>query len=322
MRGEENGKSRLHRNGAGNQRVRVMVRLYAGLFVLGVAAAAGTADALAQDAPPPAMPAVMTAPLERSRAAIAQCRERRLKKEIATYQQSAQCASPLIYAAWRDAGYPHMDLITAWLNAREAASAKVDQKAITAKEFEQQMAAITNRLTAEEQRRRSGQLRSADSTLQLELPASAQVVGVVMPAGQEKLAAKRSATARAVAYTQYVDPAAAAQLQALAPLAGLDSQKLSSGVGGPLVAVPVSGAGGLYAHLASQRSEPEARAAFRVLQSQYPNILGGRDAVIRRADGGDGTFFRVEIGPLTAAQADQICGGLKAAGGKCVTQYE
>ena len=89
-----------------------------------------------------------------------------------------------------------------------------------------------------------------------------------------------------------------------------------------MVAAPVSGAGGLYAHLASQRSEPEARAAFRVLQSQYPNIPGGRDAVIRRADGGDGTFFRVEIGPLTAAQADQICGGLKAAGGKCVTQYE
>lgn len=299
-----------------------MLRFYAGLFVVGIAAGVGAADALAQDATPPAMPAVMTAPLERSRAAIAQCRERRLKKEIATYEQSAQCASPLIYAAWLDAGYPHMDLITAWLNAREAGSAKVDQKAITPKEFEQQMAQVTNRLTAEEQRRRSGLVNSLDSTLQLQLPPPTQVVGVAMPAGQEKLAAKKSATARAVAYTQYVDPASGARLQALAPLAALDSQKPAPGLGGPLVAVPVSGAGGLYAHLASQRSEPEARAAFRMLQSQYPTILGSRDAVIRRADSGEGTFFRVEIGPLTAAQADQICGSLKAAGGKCVTQYE
>jgi len=35
-----------------------------------------------------------------------------------------------------------------------------------------------------------------------------------------------------------------------------------------------------------------------------------------------GTFYRVEIGPLSAGQADQICGSLKAAGGQCVAQYE
>lgn len=289
-------------------------------MVLGIAAGAGAA--LAQDAAQPAMPSVMKVPVERSRAAIAECRDRRLKKEIATYKASAQCASPKIYAAWREANYPHMDLITAWLNAREAASEKVDQNAITPKEFERQMAEITNRLTAEEQRRRAGLVSSPDSTLQLQLPPPAQVIGVATPPGQEKLTAKKSATARAVAYTQYLDPASGAQIPSLAPLSALDSQKPATGLGGPLVAVPVAGAGGLYAHVASQRSEAEARAAFRMLQSQYPNILGSRDAVIRRADQSDGSYFRVEIGPLTAGEADQICGSLRSAGGQCVTQYE
>ena len=112
---------------------------------------------------------------------------------------------------------------------------------------------------------------------------------------------------------------------------------MPAGVGGPFVpvpdatgstrvastAAPPQGAGGLYVHLASQRSDAEARTAFRMLQQQYPSILGGRDAVIRRADvSGQGTYYRVEIGPLSPGQADQLCGSLKAAGGQCITQYE
>jgi hypothetical protein len=59
-----------------------------------------------------------------------------------------------------------------------------------------------------------------------------------------------------------------------------------------------------------------------MLQSKYPNILGGREAVIRRADASDGTYFRVEIGPLPAGEAEHMCASLKAAGGPCVAQYE
>jgi len=75
--------------------------------------------------------------------------------------------------------------------------------------------------------------------------------------------------------------------------------------------------------LASQRSEADARAVYRMLQQQYPSILGNRDAVICRAEiAGQGTYYRVEIGPLSAGQADQLCGSLKAASGQCVAQYE
>ncbi len=265
-------------------------------------------SALAQGSTQQAVPASIASPLENTRAAIAECRERRLRKELASYKESAECASPKIFAAWREANYPYMDLLTAWLNAREEASAQVDQKAITPKEFERQMGLLTNRLTAEEQRRRSGLVNAADSDLQLQLPPSAQVMGAAAQPGQEKLAARRSAAARAAAAS-----APAAIGGSFVPVSGTQTAALSA---------PAPGVGGLYAHVASQRSEAEARAAFRSLQSQYPNILGGRDAVILRADDSDGTYYRVEVGPLTAGQADQICGTLRAAGGRCVTRSE
>ena len=314
------------------------------LVALGLTAS--LCGALAQDAAEQRVPSIMQAPLEKSRAAIAECRERRLRNELATYKQSAECSSPKIFAAWRDANYPHMDLITMWLNARKSASEKVDQKIITLQEFERQMDELTIRLTAEEQRRRAGLINSADNQLQLQLPPSARVVGVVTPPGQEKLAAKKSAAARAraAANNQYVDLPSGTGVQSVGALSMLDSTNPTApeGVGGPFVPVPANspaaraaqaraaaaaapgeGSSGLYAHLSSQRSEAEARVAFRTLQGQYPTILGGSDAVISRADdASQGTYYRVEVGPLTAGQADQLCGNIKAAGGQCVPRYE
>ena len=191
----------------------------------------------------------------------------------------------------------------------EAASAQVDQKAITSKEFERQMSLLTQRLTAKEQRRRAGLVNVADSDLQLQLPPGTQVLGVAAPSGQEKLAGKRSAAAARAAAAS----APAAVGGPFVPVSGTRTAALSA---------PAPGVGGLYAHVSSQRSEAEARAAFRSLQSQYPNILGGRDAVILRADDSNGTYYRVEVGPLTAGQADQICGSLRAGGSRCVTRSE
>jgi hypothetical protein len=305
---------------------------------------AGVSGALAQDiAPSLPMLSTMQVPLEKSRAAIAECRDKRLRKELATYKQSAECSNPRIFAAWKEANYPHMDLITMWLNAREEASAKVDQRALTPKEFERQMDELTLRLTAEERRRSAGLIYSADNTLQLELPPSTQVTGVATPPGEEKLTAKRSAAARAraAASGQYVDPSSGG-VGSVGSLSPLEAPRQPAAVGGPFVpvsanspaaraavaraaaaAAPGEGSSGLYALVASQRSEADARAAYRMLQGQYPNILGPREAVIRRTDfGSEGTYYRVEIGPLTAGQADQLCGSLKEAGGQCAPRYE
>lgn len=77
-----------------------------------------------------------------------------------------------------------------------------------------------------------------------------------------------------------------------------------------------------YLQLTSQRSEAEAKAAFNSLRVKYAAILGDRQAVIRRADLGDkGIYYRAQIGPVNAAEADRQCSELRAVGGQCFVQY-
>jgi hypothetical protein len=303
---------------------------------------AGAAGARAQDTPQTPLPSVMQAPVEKSREAIAECRARRLRKELSNYKESAECSNPQIFAAWKAANYPDMDLITEWLDARERASEQVDQKTLTPKQFEREMDDLTVRLTAEERRRRAGLVYSAENTLMLRLPPSSQVLGVVAHDTKTRQAARLSAAARArAANGVYVDPNAGTTVGSMGALTPLDSAREKPGVGGPFIPVDPNspaaraamaraaaqatgeGAGGLYALLASQPSEADAHAAFEALQAQYPQILGERDAVIRRTDfGAQGVYYRVEIGPLNAAQADELCGSLKEAGAQCAPRFE
>ncbi len=81
-------------------------------------------------------------------------------------------------------------------------------------------------------------------------------------------------------------------------------------------------AGNYVVQISSQRSESEAQASFRALQTKYPNVLGSRQPLIRRADlGSKGVYYRAQVGPFaTADDANQLCGNLKAAGGQCIVQ--
>jgi hypothetical protein len=78
--------------------------------------------------------------------------------------------------------------------------------------------------------------------------------------------------------------------------------------------------GGLMVQLSSHKSESDALASFRSLQSRFPDELGGRQGVVRRADlGAKGVFYRAMVGPFASAQeANQFCANLKSAGGSCV----
>jgi hypothetical protein len=78
--------------------------------------------------------------------------------------------------------------------------------------------------------------------------------------------------------------------------------------------------GGFVVQLSSQKSESEALSAFRSLQAKFPNELGGRQPIIRRADlGSKGVFYRTLVGPFASAnEAGQFCSNYKAAGGQCV----
>ncbi len=295
---------------------------------------AGGSGVLAQDAGQTQMPSVMQVPLEKSRQAIIECREKRLRGEISTYAESARCSNPQIFEAWKAANYPHMDLITEWLNAREAASEKVDQRIITPEEFERQMGELTVRLTMEEQRRRAGSLSSADNTLQLTLPPAPPPP----PASSPKSAGKKNnAAARSAAVSQYADPTQSTAVGSVGTLSQLDPPTPPARIAVPSApatfnppaptARPVparaeTGGGNIYALLSSQQKEVDARAIYRMLQERYPEILGSRTAVIRRDNKGQGGHYRVEVGPLTSAQADQLCGSLKHAGAQCTQSYE
>jgi len=87
-------------------------------------------------------------------------------------------------------------------------------------------------------------------------------------------------------------------------------------------AAPTATASGSYAvQVSSQHSEEEVQSSFRALQAKYPDLLGGREPIIRRADlGAKGIYFRAMVGPLPADQANELCSNLKSAGGSCLVQ--
>ena len=103
-----------------------------------------------------------------------------------------------------------------------------------------------------------------------------------------------------------------------APVASAPTRTAS--VPPPRAAAPVAGLGA-FVQLSSQRSEGEAQAAFRSLQSKYPSVLGNRSLTVHRADlGAKGTYYRAMVGPLASADAVELCSSLKAAGGSCIIQ--
>ena len=83
---------------------------------------------------------------------------------------------------------------------------------------------------------------------------------------------------------------------------------------------PAAGGGGYLIQVASQRSESDAQASFRALQSKFPSVLGSQSPVIRRADLGEkGIVYRAMVGPFASQEeADQFCSTYKSAGGQCI----
>jgi SPOR domain len=99
-------------------------------------------------------------------------------------------------------------------------------------------------------------------------------------------------------------------------------QRTASAPNPPAQSAAATAAGGSYVQVSSQRSETDAQASFKALQGKYPAVLGGKQAVIRRAELGDkGTYYRAMVGPFASfEQATELCGSLKAAGGQCIVQ--
>jgi hypothetical protein len=87
-------------------------------------------------------------------------------------------------------------------------------------------------------------------------------------------------------------------------------------------AAETASSGGYAVQVSSQRSEADAHAAFRALRNKFPNQLGGREPIVRRADlGAKGIYYRAMVGPFASMEeAAGMCSNLKAAGGTCLVQ--
>ena len=105
----------------------------------------------------------------------------------------------------------------------------------------------------------------------------------------------------------------------------VQNSRLANGQSAAMAARPAAPARkgqSVYLQVTSQRSEAEAKAAFNSLRGRFPAILGDWQPIIRRADLGDkGIYYRAQIGPVDAAEADRQCNELKSVGGQCFIQY-
>lgn len=72
-------------------------------------------------------------------------------------------------------------------------------------------------------------------------------------------------------------------------------------------------ASGIRLQLGAMRSESEARGQWEQMKRKNPDLLGNLSGAAIRADLGDqGTYYRIQTGPVTdPASADRICGQLR-----------
>ncbi|QFR32538.1 SPOR domain-containing protein [Ancylobacter sp. TS-1] len=81
-------------------------------------------------------------------------------------------------------------------------------------------------------------------------------------------------------------------------------------------------AGAYVVQIASVRSEAEAQATWRSMQSKYSGLLANQSFGVKRADLGDrGIYYRAQVGSFgSREEAVGLCEALRAQGGDCMVQ--
>jgi hypothetical protein len=108
-----------------------------------------------------------------------------------------------------------------------------------------------------------------------------------------------------------------------APVASTAAVTPNAPASTPLVAVtqPAASTGSnaaAYVQLSSQRTEADAQASLRSVQSRWGNLFQGGSLEIQRADLGQrGIYYRVRLPASSLQSANQICASIKSNGGDC-----
>jgi SPOR domain len=156
--------------------------------------------------------------------------------------------------------------------------------------------------------------RPGPTTRSVAAPAAAPAAPAAPSAPAASPGARNPASANASANTPML----------LAPQSGQPSDSAPTRVAAtnPTQTVPATNGSGYLVQVSSQKNEADAQASFRALQGKFPNVLGSRSPVIKRADLGEkGVYYRAMVGPFGSPdEASQFCGSLKTAGGQCVVQ--
>ncbi len=113
----------------------------------------------------------------------------------------------------------------------------------------------------------------------------------------------------------------------LNPQGGAPAEAAPAPARGPQTALAApppraSESGNYVVQLSAQKSESEAQASFRAMQTKYASVLGGQKPLIRKKDlGAKGVYYGAQVGPFASREeAARLCESLKSAGGTCIVQ--
>ncbi|HXQ51689.1 MAG TPA: hypothetical protein VN802_11390 [Stellaceae bacterium] len=90
---------------------------------------------------------------EKSRDLLARCEALREAGRLKTHVEVVDCALQRVIDTWTAAGYPFMDLVYVWIQARRNGADRIDRGQATEAEVERQLAQLDARIDDEEKRR-------------------------------------------------------------------------------------------------------------------------------------------------------------------------
>ena len=140
-------------------------------------------------------------------------------------------------------------------------------------------------------------------------PSAGPAPVTVLPPQRPKPGERRSSIA---------PPAAtASRLAAGAPEPETTGSQGSASLDDAAAAPAPAPAGSYSVQIAVMPSEEQARKAYGRLAGRYAGALGGKPANVIKAEVRGKTLYRVRVGPMAHAGANELCTRLKAAGASC-----
>ncbi len=140
----------------------------------------------------------------------------------------------------------------------------------------------------------------------------------VVPEPQTQQAAPAPAEATPAAPATTAEKAPEPAPAAAAPKAAEPTQTAAAPAAATKPSVAPTAGGNARIQLAAVKSEALANAQWAKLQKAHPDLLGALTLNIQKVDKSGGSLYRIQAGPLSKAQAKDLCAKLKAQKQDCI----